>query len=51
MVWELVDIYSITDADGNPLTDPNYEFAPSVLEVKGVEVALDATVWTDQPII
>lgn len=35
MIWQLVDTFTITDADGKPLVDPNYGFDPIVLEVRG----------------
>ncbi|NNE44812.1 MAG: hypothetical protein HKN12_11450 [Gemmatimonadetes bacterium] len=45
MLWELVERYSVVDAEGNPYTDPSFEFDPNsgAAEVRGVALALDAT--------
>jgi hypothetical protein len=50
MLWELVERYTVVDAEGNPYTDPSYEFAPSSgeAEVRGVALALDATEFDAQ---
>ena len=42
-VWELVEYYTITDANGVPFTDPNYNFELSDFHIRGVGVALVAT--------
>jgi hypothetical protein len=42
MVWQLVDRFTVTDAAGEPLVDPSYDFDPVVLEVRGAK-ALKAT--------
>jgi hypothetical protein len=42
-VWELVEYYTITDADGKPFTDPNYTVELSDFHIRGVGVALVAT--------
>lgn len=43
MVWELVEEYSITDADGEPLTDENYVVTTSSMGRRGVAIALQST--------
>jgi hypothetical protein len=35
MIWQLLDTFTVTDEDGVPLTDPNFDFDPVVLEVRG----------------
>lgn len=42
-VWEGVEIFTITDAEGNPYTDLNYVFEPDVLYIHGNGPALVAT--------
>ncbi len=42
-VWEGVEIFTITDAEGNPYTDSNYVFEPIVLFIHGNGPALVAT--------
>ena len=42
-VWEGVEIFTITDADGNPYTDPYYVFEPDILYIHGNGPALVAT--------
>lgn len=42
-VWEGVEIFTITDAEGNPYTDLNYVFDPDVLYIHGNGPALVAT--------
>ena len=42
-VWELVEVYTITDAEGRPFTDPNYEFVTSRITLHGVAVSLVST--------
>ena len=44
VVWDLVEIYSITDADGEPFTADGWNFADDTLERK-VATALDATTF------
>jgi hypothetical protein len=43
MVWELVEEYSITDADGEPLTDDNYVVTTGTMGRRGVAIALQST--------
>lgn len=42
-VWEGVEIFTVTDAEGNPYTDPNYVVEPTVLFIHGNGPALVAT--------
>ena len=42
-VWEGVEIFTITDAEGNPYTDPSYVFEPDILYIHGHGPALVAT--------
>lgn len=42
-VWEGVEIFTITDTEGNPYTDPYYVFEPDILYVHGNGPALVAT--------
>lgn len=42
-VWELVEEYTITDAEGRPFTDPQYEFVTSQFTRHGVAVSLVST--------
>jgi hypothetical protein len=42
-VWEGVEIFTITDAEGNHYTDPKYAFEPDVLYIHGNGPALVAT--------
>jgi hypothetical protein len=44
MVWQLVDRFTVTDATGETLADPNYGFPPVILEVRGAK-ALKVTVF------
>ena len=48
MVWELVEDYRFTDAEGNPLDDANFVFAPDRMTRRGVAIALQSTEF-DQP--
>ena len=43
MVWILMERYTFTDAAGEPLTHPSYEFTPHELNRSGVATALQAT--------
>lgn len=45
MIWELVEKYSVVDADGNPYTDPSFTFdlSDAVSEVRGVAIKLATT--------
>lgn len=43
MVWELVEDYRFTDAEGNALEDPNFVLAPDFMTRRGVAVALQST--------
>jgi hypothetical protein len=43
MVWILVERYTFTDAAGEPLIHPAYEFTPLELNRSGVATALQAT--------
>ncbi len=42
-VWEGVEIFTITDAEGNPYADPYYVFEPDILYIHGNGPALVAT--------
>ena len=42
-VWQLVEYYTITDADGAPFTDPNYTFVLSEFTIRNGALALVAT--------
>ena len=44
--WVLVDEYTITDAEGNPYSDPNYVVAPLRFRDQGRITALLATDFT-----
>jgi len=44
--WVLVDEYTITDAEGNPYSDPNYVIAPLQFRDQGRITALLATDFT-----
>lgn len=45
MLWELVERYSICDANGDPYTDPSFEFDPDfgTVEIQGRAISLEAT--------
>lgn len=43
MVWELVELYTFSDASGAPFTDPNFVVRPDTLFRRGVATALQAT--------
>lgn len=43
MVWELVETYSFSDADGNELTSENYVLAPESVTLRGTSIALQST--------
>lgn len=44
-VWELVEVYSLTDANGNPFTVDGWTFADDELERGGVSTWMEATVF------
>ena len=46
MVWELVEIYSFTDSDGEPFEAEGWAFAPDTLVRAGAAMALDATTFS-----
>jgi hypothetical protein len=45
MLWGLEDTFSITDANGDPFTDPNYELDLEPAVFRGTRFALDATTF------
>ncbi|HMB69206.1 MAG TPA: hypothetical protein VKU85_07830 [bacterium] len=45
MLWGLEEMYSITDANGDPFTDPNYQFDLKPAVFRGTRFALDATTF------
>jgi hypothetical protein len=43
MVWELVEVYTLCDENGEAFTDPNYKMQLSPLERRGAALKLQAT--------
>lgn len=43
MVWELVEVYTLCDENGEDLDDPNYQFSMTPLERRGAALKLQAT--------
>jgi hypothetical protein len=43
MVWELVEVYTLSDENREPFTDPNYKMQLSPLERRGAALKLQAT--------
>lgn len=45
ITWSLVERYTFTDSDGDPFTDPSYEFSLDTLYRRGVATYLQATAF------
>lgn len=43
MVWELVEVYTLCDENGEEYTDPNYKLSMTPLERRGAALKLQAT--------
>jgi hypothetical protein len=48
MVWELVEVYSISDAEGNPYEPDGFVFSDDRMVRRGAALSLDATVFPDE---
>lgn len=44
-VWESVEQYSFTDAEGNPYTDPNYTFDLAPMPIRGDHEVLQSAIF------
>jgi hypothetical protein len=43
MVWELVETYSFSDAQGNEFTSENYVVSQESITLRGTSIALQST--------